>query len=84
MSSKRMRYDRIALVERNADEEDESSEEGGSDAESGSEQTDDDTRSMPPNQRAEQQTVKQGKIHVALNKSSDLVCHVRVLATCMQ
>lgn len=81
MSSKRMRYDRIALVERNADEEEESSEEGESDAESGSEQADDDTRSRPSNHRAEQQTAKQGKIHVALNKSSDVVCHVRILAS---
>eukprot|EP00878_Enallax_costatus_P030942 GHUV01033760.1.p1 GENE.GHUV01033760.1~~GHUV01033760.1.p1 ORF type:complete len:182 (+),score=25.12 GHUV01033760.1:320-865(+) len=78
MSSKRTRYERIALVERNAEEEEESSEEEEDAADSSSEEANDDTRIQPSNPRAAQQAAKQGKIHVALNKQSELVCHVRV------
>eukprot|EP00878_Enallax_costatus_P041646 GHUV01048478.1.p1 GENE.GHUV01048478.1~~GHUV01048478.1.p1 ORF type:complete len:146 (+),score=35.98 GHUV01048478.1:320-757(+) len=76
MSSKRTRYERIALVERNAEEEEESSEEEEDAADSSSEEANDDTRIQPSNPRAAQQAAKQGKIHVALNKQSELVCHV--------
>lgn len=77
MPSGRTRYGRIALVERNADEEEESSEEEDEDAmDPSSDEANDDTRPQPTNERAVQQTAKQGKIHVSLGKSSELLCHV--------
>lgn len=62
MSHKRSRYDKIALVERAADEEDESSEE---------EEEEDDQELEVQTQQA-----KPSKITVALRTGSGLICHV--------
>ncbi|WIA23508.1 hypothetical protein OEZ85_000248 [Tetradesmus obliquus] len=64
MSHKRARYESIALVERDAAEEDESSEE----------EDDDDEQEQEPEIQAQQ--AKPSKISVALRTGSGLVCHV--------
>jgi hypothetical protein len=64
MSNKRARYDKIALVERDAAEEEESSDE---------EEGEDEQETVVQTQQA-----KPSKITVALRTGSDLVCHVSV------
>jgi hypothetical protein len=64
MSNKRARYDRIALVERAADEEDESSEE------------EDEEDEQEPEVQTQQ--AKPSKITVALRTGSGVICHVSV------
>eukprot|EP00879_Flechtneria_rotunda_P023389 GHRR01024740.1.p1 GENE.GHRR01024740.1~~GHRR01024740.1.p1 ORF type:complete len:280 (+),score=52.77 GHRR01024740.1:95-934(+) len=75
MSSKRARYDRIAVVEREAQDEDESSEdEQSSEGEDDIEQ--DDPLQGQQSQQADRVITKQRSIHVALGKPGELVCHV--------
>jgi 16S rRNA U516 pseudouridylate synthase RsuA-like enzyme len=64
MSRKRSRYEQ-ALVEREADEEDESSADEGSDREQEEQEAAD-----------ESLTQQQKRLQIALNKTKGLVCHV--------